>query len=131
MNQALEPELKRWMVGEAEEIANKASRNRGQKAQLRNLIQIAQVEAEVKVLKNFLEYQAGRYSTRNFWKPIYEQVIDALVEIEERTSTGDERQRRLAIQSFFGYMVRRYVYKTDGPGRGQGGGGQYNRGGGR
>lgn len=131
MNQALDPDLKRWMVEAAERIADKASINRGQKAQLRNLMQIAQEESEVPVLKNFLEYQAGRQATRKFWGPIHQEVIAALAEIAQRTPDDAERRRRLAIQSFFGYMVRRYVYKTETASGGHGRGGSHGGGQGR
>ncbi|MCP4656046.1 MAG: hypothetical protein GY856_11585 [bacterium] len=111
MNQRLDSKLKKWLVEQAEPIADKASRKTGQTAQLRNLLQIAQVESEVLVLKNFLEYQAGRQSTRAFWGPIHQEVIRVLEEIAERIVAEDQRQ--LAIRSFFGYMVRRYVYQTE------------------
>ena len=113
MNQALDTELKNWMVKEAETIADKASKNWGQKSQLRNFMQVAQVESEVAVLQNFLEYQAGRRATQAFWSPIYEDVSVALKEIGERLKNASEVERRLAIQRFFGYMVRRYVFKTE------------------
>ncbi len=121
MNQALDSELKNWMVKKAETIADKASEKRGQKAQLRNLMQVAQVESEVAVLRNFLQYQAGRQATRSFWGPIYEDVNAALEEIARRLGSASEAERRQAIQRFFGYMVRRYVFKTElrgGGGRG-------------
>ena len=121
MNQRLDPKLKTWLVEEAEKIANQASRNRGQTAQLRNLLQIAQVESEVAVLKNFLDYQAGRQSTKRFWGPIHEQVVGVLEKIPGRLPKESHHLRRLAIQSFFGYMVRRYVYMTESPAVGPGG----------
>lgn len=111
MNHRLDSKLKNWLVEQAQTIADKASQKSGQTAQLRNLLQIAQVESEVLVLKNFLEYQAGRQSTRGFWEPIHKEVIRVLEQIAERIDA--EGQRRLAIQSFFGYMVRRYVYQTE------------------
>jgi len=57
-----------------------------QTSQLRNLIQIAQAETEVPVLRNFIRYQIGRRSTREFWILLGADVIDALEDIEKVTS---------------------------------------------
>ncbi len=104
-----EPEVgsKSWLVGRAENIlGNQVPRN--QASQLRNLVQITQKESEVPVLANFIRYQAGRKATGGFWRPIHKQVIEVLQKIEEKFPAEDER--KAAIQNFFGYMVRHYVY---------------------
>ena len=105
--------LKTWMVEQAESILNKERNDRnfrGATSQLRNLVQITQQESEVAVLENFLNYQRGRRATRDFWKLIHEPVVKVLKEIEERTSAQGAEARRLAIQQFFGYLVRHYIY---------------------
>ena len=116
MNVELSADLKRTLVKKAEEILNGARNSRSfqnQTAQLRNMMQIAQAESEIPVLRNFIRYQAGRKATREFWSLIEEQVIEVL---ENVIGTDPDLQeplkRRLAIQSFFGFMVRHYVYLT-------------------
>lgn len=105
--------LKTWMVEQAESILNKVKNERhfrNATSQLRNLVQITQQESEVAVLENFLNYQRGRRATRDFWTLIHEPVVKVLKEIEMRTSAQGPEARRLAIQQFFGYLVRHYVY---------------------
>jgi len=110
--------IKTWLVGEAERILEgvKGSKDFGGKdqggatSQLRNLLQIAQGESEVAVLRNFVRYQAGRRATKAFWLLIYQQVIEVLEEIAKKPELQEEAARRKAIQQFFGYMVRHYVF---------------------
>ncbi len=109
----LEPATKSWLVGEAEKILDrvKAERDfRGQTAQLRNLVQIAQTETEVPVLKNFIRYQTGRKATKKFWLLIHSGVLGVLEDIGKGFPDPERRQK--AIQSFFGYLVRHYVFLT-------------------
>ena len=73
-------------------------------------LQIAQGESEVAVLRNFVRYQAGRRATKAFWLLIYQQVIEVLEEIAKKPELQEEAARRKAIQQFFGYMVRHYVF---------------------
>ena len=86
-----------------------------QTSQLRNLVQIAQTESEVPVLRNFIHYQMGRRSTKDFWVLIGTGVIKALEDIEAEASKVEnvEEARKRAIQSFFGYLVRHYVYVNE------------------
>ena len=110
----LSPLDKRWLVERAEDILDKAKDTkgfRGQTAQLRNLLQIVQTESEIPVLRNFIRYQSGRRVTRGFWQLIIDDVIATLEEIGTRFS--DDDQRRVALQSFFGYLVRHYVYLNE------------------
>jgi len=147
MKVKLSPDFKVWMVREASQLADRMAATQpqssrgpnddesdegrgGDTSQLRNLIQITRKESEVPVLRNFIEYQAARRATEDFWLPVYKQVIKALEEIAERCeseATGDEvERRRFALQSFFEYMVRRYVFQTkigDGATQGARGGG--------
>jgi hypothetical protein len=107
-------EDKNWLVTRAEEVLDQvkdARGFRGQTSQLRNLLQIVQAESEIPVLRNFIHYQTGRRATRNFWQLIHEEVIRTLEEIGRRFP--DEAVRRSALQSFFGYLVRHYVYLTE------------------
>lgn len=114
----LDPATKRWLVGEAERILDDAKRKderalRNQAAQLRNMLQIAQRESEIPVLRNFIHYQAGRKATQKFWGAIQDDVIAVLAKIGEKHGGEDDasvRRRRTAIQHFFGYLVRHYVY---------------------
>ncbi|HSS76810.1 MAG TPA: hypothetical protein VLV54_08690 [Thermoanaerobaculia bacterium] len=109
----LAPETKSWLVDEAEKILNRVKDDRdfrGQTAQLRNLVQIAQSESEVPVLRNFIRYQTGRKSTKKFWSLIHAGVLRMLEDIGK--AFPDVDKRRKAIQSFFGYLVRHYVYLT-------------------
>jgi hypothetical protein len=112
---------KSGLVGRAEEILDKVKHDRsfkGQTAQLRNLLQIVQTESEVPVLRNFIRYQTGRRATRNFWQLIHQDVITAIEEID--TTYPEEPARRGALQSFFGYLVRHYVYLSEAAGGGGG-----------
>lgn len=86
-----------------------------QTSQLRNLIQIAQAETEVPVLQNFIRYQMGRRSTRDFWFLLGTEVIDTLEDIETATlgSENAVQTRQRAIRNFFGYLVRHYVYMNE------------------
>lgn len=84
----------------------------GQTSQLRNLVQITQTESEVPVLRNFIRYQQGRRSTRDFWELIGDTVIGILEKIDTETA-GDAAVRSRAIRSFFGYLVRYYVYLNE------------------
>jgi hypothetical protein len=102
---------KRALVDAAEKILNTVKEQPGfrdQTSQLRNMVQIAQEESEIAVLRNFIRYQTGRKSTQRFWTLIHEGVIAELEQIEK--SHQEEADRKLAIQSFFGYLVRHYVY---------------------
>lgn len=113
MGNVLKAETKRWLVEEAEEILRKvqeADGFRDQTSQLRNLVQIAQEESEVAVLRNFIRYQTGRKTTQKFWGLIHKDVIRVLEEIEGRDELADGDLRKAAIQQFFGYLVRHYVY---------------------
>jgi hypothetical protein len=111
-----EPEekgLKTWMVEQAESILEEAKNKDGFEdatSQLRNLVQITQQESEVAVLKNFLNYQRGRRATRKFWSLVHGPVVTALDEISRKTADQGAEARRLAIQQFFGYLVRHYIY---------------------
>jgi CRISPR/Cas system CSM-associated protein Csm3 (group 7 of RAMP superfamily) len=105
--------LKTWMVEQAAEILDGVKNEkdfRNATAQLRNLVQITQRESEVAVLENFLNYQRGRRATRDFWRLIHGPVVAVLKEIEQRTSDQGAEARRAAIQQFFGYLVRHYIY---------------------
>jgi hypothetical protein len=138
MSADLPPSTKSRLVRQAEEILDKVKQERsfrGQTAQLRNLLQIVQTESEIPVLRNFIRYQTGRRATRQFWQLIHEDVLAAIEGIG--AEFPDEAARKRALQSFFGYLVRHYVYLnetgggggTRGPGagatgRGGGGGGR-------
>src|SRR5215207_10998330 len=110
------------LVGKAESILDKARERelpKGKKSklweqtsQLRNLVQIAQTESEVPVLRNFIHYQQGRRSTRDFWGLIGDDVLQVLADIGTATA-GDAEARSRAIRSFFGYLVRHYVYLNE------------------
>ncbi|HEX3532159.1 MAG TPA: hypothetical protein VH988_34295 [Thermoanaerobaculia bacterium] len=114
MSEQLTADEKRTLVKAAEDILDKVAKTKLEKSfweqasQLRNLVQIAQQESEVPVLKNFIHYQTGRRATKAFWRPIHESVIRELEAIESRHP--EQAARKLAIQSFFGYLVRHYVY---------------------
>lgn len=110
----LEPATKTWLVDEAEKILDRVKDERdfrGQTAQLRNLVQIAQTESEVSVLRNFIRYQTGRKATKKFWSLIHSGVLRVLEDIGK--AFPDVEKRRKAILSFFGYLVRHYVYLTE------------------
>ncbi len=108
MTTVLTHEQKSWLVREAEKIADKIGRQRNQASQMRNMIKIAGEEAEIPVLVNFINYQAARWATKNFWRPIRGDVVALLKEIGNRHPEAKSRQD--AICHLFGYMVRRYVY---------------------
>ena len=103
----LEAGAKRWLLDEAEKITEQAPAGKDQASQLRNLMQIAQRESDVKVLSNFIRYQVGRTTTRAFWQPIHGKVIRVLEEIQLRVPP---EARGVAVQSFFAFMLRHYVY---------------------
>ena len=67
------------------------------------------------MLRNFIQYQAARQTTANFWRNIHRSVIEQLETIEKR-NPGDEdevrKRRKDEIVHFFGYLVRAYVYET-------------------
>jgi hypothetical protein len=86
-----------------------------QTSQLRNLVQIAQTETEVSVLQNFIHYQIGRRSTREFWALLGADVIAALEDIDKATSSSENavQARERAVRNFFGYLVRHYVYMNE------------------
>jgi hypothetical protein len=110
------------LVKKAEDILDRTHKNEkpkgkksklwGQTAQLRNLVQITQSESEVPVLRNFIRYQQGRRSTRDFWEMIGDDVIKVLEGIETE-SQGNPADRSWAIRNFFGYLVRHYVYLNE------------------
>jgi hypothetical protein len=114
-------ELKNRLVERAEAIAEGVQHQRNQASQLRNLLQIAQTETEVPVLGNFIRYQAARQSTSKFWQPIHLPVIGMLEEIGTKWAPRDPELRGLAIQHFFGYLIRAYVYLTSSASRDAGG----------
>lgn len=121
MNGDLAPATKSWLVDQAEQILDKVRREdgfRGQTSQLRNLLQIAQAESEIPVLRNFIRYQTGRKTTKKFWVLIHAGVVGVLEEIGQKFP--QDPGRKSAIQSFFGYLVRHYVYLSEAP-QGQGG----------
>lgn len=114
MSVQLKAEEKRDLVKAAETILDSAKDQQGfreQTSQLRNLIQITQEESEVAVLRNFIRYQTGRRATQKFWNLIHQGVINELERIEK--AHPDQDGRKLAIQSFFGYLVRHYVYLNE------------------
>lgn len=112
MTTKLSTDLKNELVRRAEAIAEKVRSKGGQAAQLRNLLQISQTETEVPVLRNFVRYQAARKATAKFWKPIHQQVVTVLEDIDQRWAANDPALRAIAIQHFFGYLIRSYVYVT-------------------
>lgn len=110
----LEPATKTWLVDEAEKILDKVKDRDGfakNTSQLRNLVQITQTESEVPVLRNFIRYQTGRKATKKFWSLIHSGVLRVLADIDK--GFPDQQKRQKAIQSFFGYLVRHYVYLTE------------------
>jgi hypothetical protein len=101
------------MVEKAEGILNRVKDDRDfgdQTSQLRNLVQITQEESEVSVLRNFIRYQTGRKATQKFWGLIHREVIEVLEEIGKKPELQEDGARKTAIQQFFGYLVRHYVY---------------------
>ena len=129
MGSVLSAGTKRWLVEEAEQILDRVQGQDGfrdQTSQLRNLVQIVQEESEISVLRNFIRYQTGRKTTQKFWGLIHKDVIRVLNEIGE--NLADEDLQKAAIQQFFGYLVRHYVYldkvnrERREPGRAQAGG---------
>jgi RAMP superfamily len=119
MSTDLSPNAKRWLVEEAEKILDRVKADRAfrnQTSQLRNMVQITQRESEVPVLRNFIRYQSGRKATQRFWGLVQAEIIRVLDEISSRFPGEDEKgseERRTAIQSFFGYLVRHYVYLNE------------------
>lgn len=114
MSADLDPATKRWLVGEAETTLDRVKKDRDfgrQTSQLRNMLQIVQTESEIPVLRNFIRYQTGRKATQKFWQLIYDDVLKTLAEIETRFP--GEQARRRALQSYFGYLVRHYVYLNE------------------
>lgn len=114
MSAQLTADEKRTLVKAAEEILDAVKERPGfqdQTSQLRNMVQIAQEESEIPVLRNFIRYQTGRKATQRFWSLIHQGVIQELERIE--TAQPDQAARKLAIQSFFGYLVRHYVYLNE------------------
>lgn len=120
MSAQLPSAIKKELVSKAEAIAEKATggekakgkRAEGQVAQLRNMIQVTQTEGEVAVLANFIRYQAGRKATSAFWQPIEADVVAVLRDVEKDSRLEDAALKHRAIQHFFGYLVRHYVYLT-------------------
>ncbi|MES1244632.1 MAG: hypothetical protein ABUT39_23700 [Acidobacteriota bacterium] len=113
MASALQSDTKKWLVEQSEGILGRVAGKEGfgeQVSQLRNLVQIVQEESEVAVLRNFIRYQSGRKTTQKFWSLICDDVIRTLELIEARQELADEVLRKAAIQQFFGYLVRHYVY---------------------
>jgi hypothetical protein len=109
------PVEKAALVKAAENILDTVKERPGfqdQTSQLRNLVQIAQEESEVPVLRNFIRYQTGRKATQRFWSLIHQGVIQELERIGA-AHEEDPAARKLAIQSFFGYLVRHYVYLNE------------------
>jgi hypothetical protein len=102
--------LKNDLVEAATRIAGKSGGRREETSQLRNLLQISQSESEVAVLVNFIRYQAARQATQKFWNGILDDVIAVLERIGKQEAPDDPELRRLAIQHFFGYLVRAFVY---------------------
>src|SRR5579863_7911419 len=114
MSADLTPSTKSRLVRQAEETLDKVRKDRdfrGQTAQLRNLVQIVQTESEIPVLRNFIRYQTGRRATKKFWLLIHEDVLAILEEIG--AELPDEKPRRAALQAFFGYLVRHYVFLSE------------------
>jgi hypothetical protein len=114
MSVDLAPSIKSRLVGQAEDILDKVKTDgafKGQTSQLRNMLQIVQTESEFLVLRNFIRYQTGRKATRKFWLLIHDGVLAVLAQIDAELS--DEKARRAALQSFFGYLVRHYVYLSE------------------
>jgi len=113
MSTALTAPEKRELVEMAERIPFKTLGS-SNTSQLRNLVQIAGEETDVKVLINFIRYQLGRKSIGDFWKPIHGKVIQALEDIEHKYLKPDDaksiERTQSALQHFFGYLVRHYVY---------------------
>jgi hypothetical protein len=109
-------EVKRELVQRAAAIADKAKRSekgdqsRQATTQLRNLVQITQVETDDLVLRNFLRYQAGRKTTKDLWGAILTDTVAVLERIAADKRLPEPAQRRDATQRFFGYLVREYVY---------------------
>lgn len=113
MGAALTAATKRWLVQEAEGTLDRVKDDRDfgdQTSQLRNLVQIAQEESEISVLRNFIRYQTGRKATQKFWSLVHQDVIRILEEIGKRPDLQEDGARKAAIQQFFGYLVRHYVY---------------------
>jgi hypothetical protein len=118
MSADLPPSTKSELVGRAEAILDKVKGDgafRDQASQLRNLLQIVQTESEIPVLRNFIRYQSGRRATQKFWQLIYQDVLVVLDDIGARFP--DDPSRRLALQNFFGYLIRHYVYLSKAAGR--------------
>lgn len=112
MTKKLSIELKRRLVRKAEAIAANVQNQTGQASQLRNMLQISQTETEVEVLTNFIHYQAARKATGKFWRGIHADVVAMLKEIDSKWAPDDAELRGVAIQHFFGYLIRAYVYLT-------------------
>ncbi len=113
MRAALTAATKRWLVQGAEEILDRVKEDRDfgdQTSQLRNLVQITQEESEIAVLRNFIRYQTGRKATQKFWGLIHQDVLKILDEVGKRPDLQEDALRKAAIQQFFGYLVRHYVY---------------------
>lgn len=116
MSGHLKSEIKRELVQRAENAFKEAKKKPGYEAgikeataQLRNLVQITQQETEISVLENFLQYQRGRDATKKFWNLIYGEVLAALHWIRDHEDLDDEA-KKAAVQNYFGYLVRHYVY---------------------
>ncbi|MDP9119882.1 MAG: hypothetical protein M3O15_00695 [Acidobacteriota bacterium] len=121
MNPEDAPPTKSWLVGQAEAILDRVKDAQGFRSltstsQLRNMVQIVQTESEIPVLRNFIRYQTGRRATKPFWQLIHEDVLATLDQIDARCR--DQAIRRAALQNFFGYLVRHYVYLNEASGAG-------------
>ena len=114
MNGDLAPSTKSWLVEEAEQILDRVQHEQGfgsNTAQLRNLVQITQTESEIPVLRNFIRYQVGRKTTRKFCGSAARRRAAGARGDRHEVSRGPAKKS--AIQSFFGYLVRHYVYLNE------------------
>jgi hypothetical protein len=99
-------------------IADKSS---FEKAQFRNLLDLASSTDSVKVIENFIYYQMGRDSKAKSWRfgnfgeAILNEIRNQLPKIANQISADDPgKQKEVLIELirlFFGYANRYFIYQ--------------------
>lgn len=102
---------KKWLVGEGNEIGEKAKDNKEWKSQIRGIWDAARTETEPQVLLNFLRYQGVR--GKNWREPenVLEPMEAAMKKCIEKAEEQPESAMEL-IRHLLAYTYRAFTFHS-------------------
>ncbi len=121
LKQKIDEELD-WLVSDGKKLIDTTwesiKKEKVEKSQMRNLLEMAVASDSVKVLELFIQYQMGRKKLpRDFGNQLIQKITTELTnkanEISKNRSEHTKEVLLRIVRLYLGYMNRYFVYKVE------------------